>query len=503
MQVGGGDQSKAQGEGPAGTSIPAPVRGRFQGQLRPPPQGRTSGPVREPLPDHGCSAALPDHPGCRPTGRSSAARAAWARPCARWRFPAHPGPLDRMLRGQDDGKHGKGDFSIGGFSLRLSLLSPTGKPRVTRTATPAPAVAGETLPAAPIRTPSPLRPGPACRLPAAMAGSPDHRRGRGAGSMDGHITLGGAGRERDHALRADPAGLASAQAEGATLVLWRGRPLVTPDDAGPRRQGLPGSAGCRRATPCWRTRARPSSSAGARTVARPSRQTCRTGSRRGAPAGRPLRPRRHPAPAGARRRRLRGPALRHDRPLPGRGRGRRHRPRPDRMAPRPRLLRRLRPAQPARTRRLAAPLPRLRHRPLPPHRPGRDHAGHPRQLRPPRPQPRLARGDVFLPRRLHGTRRDGSRRPPRGGRGDRHPRRPRALPRQPALALPGLAHARLPGRGPDDDITLDPEELEDALWIGREELVTVMAGTHPRLRAPRKGAIAAHLVAMWLEDRAD
>jgi NAD+ diphosphatase len=52
-------------------------------------------------------------------------------------------------------------------------------------------------------------------------------------------------------------------------------------------------------------------------------------------------------------------------------------------------------------------------------------------------------------------------------------------------------------------VTLDPEELEDALWIGREELVEVMSGTHPRLRAPRKGAIAAHLVAMWLEDRAD
>ncbi len=35
--------------------------------------------------------------------------------------------------------------------------------------------------------------------------------------MDGHITLGGAGRERDHALRADPAGLASARARAQLL----------------------------------------------------------------------------------------------------------------------------------------------------------------------------------------------------------------------------------------------------------------------------------------------
>lgn len=53
------------------------------------------------------------------------------------------------------------------------------------------------------------------------------------------------------------------------------------------------------------------------------------------------------------------------------------------------------------------------------------------------------------------------------------------------------------------DIALDPEELEDALWIGREDLVAVMAGTHPRIRAPRKGAIAAHLLSLWLADRRD
>lgn len=49
-----------------------------------------------------------------------------------------------------------------------------------------------------------------------------------------------------------------------------------------------------------------------------------------------------------------------------------------------------------------------------------------------------------------------------------------------------------------EDITLDPAELEDALWISREEMVTVLAGDHPRIRAPRKGAIARFLIVNWL-----
>ncbi|MCB6179553.1 NAD(+) diphosphatase [Rhodobacter sp. Har01] len=52
-------------------------------------------------------------------------------------------------------------------------------------------------------------------------------------------------------------------------------------------------------------------------------------------------------------------------------------------------------------------------------------------------------------------------------------------------------------------LTPDPSEIEEALWIGREELLTVFAGTHPRIRAPRRGAIARHLLAMWLADRLD
>lgn len=35
-------------------------------------------------------------------------------------------------------------------------------------------------------------------------------------------------------------------------------------------------------------------------------------------------------------------------------------------------------------------------------------------------------------------------------------------------------------------ITVDPEELEQALWVTREEMVTVFAGQHPVIRPSRE-----------------
>jgi NAD+ diphosphatase len=54
-----------------------------------------------------------------------------------------------------------------------------------------------------------------------------------------------------------------------------------------------------------------------------------------------------------------------------------------------------------------------------------------------------------------------------------------------------------------DKITIDPAELQDALWITREDMVTVLAGQHPRIKAGRKGAIAHFLISNWLADRLD
>lgn len=53
------------------------------------------------------------------------------------------------------------------------------------------------------------------------------------------------------------------------------------------------------------------------------------------------------------------------------------------------------------------------------------------------------------------------------------------------------------------EITLDPAELEDALWINREDMVGVAAGEHAVIKAARKGSIAHFLLANWLADRLD
>jgi NAD+ diphosphatase len=54
-----------------------------------------------------------------------------------------------------------------------------------------------------------------------------------------------------------------------------------------------------------------------------------------------------------------------------------------------------------------------------------------------------------------------------------------------------------------EDITLDPVELEDALWLTREEMMSVHAGQHARILPARKGAIAHFLIENWLADRLD
>lgn len=59
------------------------------------------------------------------------------------------------------------------------------------------------------------------------------------------------------------------------------------------------------------------------------------------------------------------------------------------------------------------------------------------------------------------------------------------------------------GLAETDEIKVDPAEIEDALWITREELAEVFAGSHPQIRAPRRGAIAGYLLRCWLADRLD
>ena len=53
------------------------------------------------------------------------------------------------------------------------------------------------------------------------------------------------------------------------------------------------------------------------------------------------------------------------------------------------------------------------------------------------------------------------------------------------------------------EIEIDPKEIEDAIWVSREEMMAAFAGDHPVLKPARKGAIAHFLLRNWLADRLD
>ncbi|MGB3316846.1 MAG: NAD(+) diphosphatase [Albidovulum sp.] len=57
------------------------------------------------------------------------------------------------------------------------------------------------------------------------------------------------------------------------------------------------------------------------------------------------------------------------------------------------------------------------------------------------------------------------------------------------------------GEAETEAITLDPVEMEDALWVSREDMASALAGEHPTIRKPRTGAIAGFLLANWVADR--
>jgi NAD+ diphosphatase len=57
------------------------------------------------------------------------------------------------------------------------------------------------------------------------------------------------------------------------------------------------------------------------------------------------------------------------------------------------------------------------------------------------------------------------------------------------------------GEALDADITIDPAEIEDAIWVSREDVALAFSGDHPKLLPARKGAIAHFLLEAWLSDR--
>lgn len=53
------------------------------------------------------------------------------------------------------------------------------------------------------------------------------------------------------------------------------------------------------------------------------------------------------------------------------------------------------------------------------------------------------------------------------------------------------------------DITIDPVEIEQAMWVSKSEMMMAFAGEHPTLLPARKGAIAHFLLQNWLADTLD
>ena len=57
------------------------------------------------------------------------------------------------------------------------------------------------------------------------------------------------------------------------------------------------------------------------------------------------------------------------------------------------------------------------------------------------------------------------------------------------------------GEALNEEIVIDPVEIEDAIWVTREEMMLAFAGQHPKILLARKGAIAHFILKHWLSDR--
>ncbi len=59
------------------------------------------------------------------------------------------------------------------------------------------------------------------------------------------------------------------------------------------------------------------------------------------------------------------------------------------------------------------------------------------------------------------------------------------------------------GHATSSEIKIDPEEIEDAFWVTREEMLETFAGNNPKMKPAREGAIAHFILLNWLRDRLD
>lgn len=70
-------------------------------------------------------------------------------------------------------------------------------------------------------------------------------------------------------------------------------------------------------------------------------------------------------------------------------------------------------------------------------------------------------------------------------------------------AFPSSLMMGFRGEAKDPTIQIDPVEIEDALWVSREELTVAFAGDHEKIKPTRKGSIAHFILLNWLADKLD
>ncbi|MEP5762078.1 MAG: NAD(+) diphosphatase [Litoreibacter sp.] len=59
------------------------------------------------------------------------------------------------------------------------------------------------------------------------------------------------------------------------------------------------------------------------------------------------------------------------------------------------------------------------------------------------------------------------------------------------------------GEATSTEITVDPHEIEDAMWVTREEMMETFAGDNPKMKPAREGAIAHFLLLNWIKSTLD
>lgn len=59
------------------------------------------------------------------------------------------------------------------------------------------------------------------------------------------------------------------------------------------------------------------------------------------------------------------------------------------------------------------------------------------------------------------------------------------------------------GEAVNTELTIDPNEIEDAIWVSREDMALAFIGDHPKIMPARKGSIAHFLLQAWLSDKLD